>query len=227
MGSTVQLQAADGHRLDAYRADPAGPALGGLIVVQEAFGVNEHIRAVCDDYAAKGYVAMAPAIYDRQERNATFGYDEASVTRARALRARIDYDAILRDIAAVIAALRPGGRVGIVGYCVGGSAAWLAACRLEVDAAACYYASDIGKQVGETPRAAVIMHFAERDRLVSAADRASFQAAHPDVPVYIYAADHGFNNWHRPAGYDQASAARARERTSALFARHVANIRGG
>jgi carboxymethylenebutenolidase len=222
MGQTLQLAADDGHRFDVYRADPATTPLGGVIVVQEAFGVNEHIRAVCDRYAEHGYVAMAPALYDRQQRNATFGYDEAQSTAARALRARIDYAAVLRDLAAVIAALRPYGGVGIVGYCVGGSAAWLAACRLRVDAAACYYASDIGKQYQETPRCPVIMHFAERDRLVSAADRDHFQAAQRDVPAFIYAADHGFNNWHRPASYDAASAELALARTLALFAQHVA-----
>jgi carboxymethylenebutenolidase len=99
VGQTIQLQAADGHMLDAYRADPPISAKGGIVVVQEAFGVNEHIRAVCDDYATRGYCALAPAIYDRQERNAAFGYDEASLARARALRANIRYDQVMLDAA--------------------------------------------------------------------------------------------------------------------------------
>ena len=109
-----------------------------------------------------------------------------------------------------------------LGFCVGGSAAWLAACRLDVDAAACYYPSDIGKQYAATPRCPVIMHFAERDRLVSAADRDNFRAAHPDIPVHVYPAEHGFNNWHRPVTYDEESAGLARERTLAWFATYVA-----
>ena len=223
MGKIIQLEAGDGHAFDAYRADPDGKARGGLVVMQEAFGVNEHIRAVCDAYAASGYVTAAPAIYDRQQRDATFDYDEASWGRAREFRARIDYDHIMLDIASAIATLRTHGRVGIVGFCVGGSAAWLAACRLDVDAAACYYPSDIGKQYAATPRCPVIMHFAERDRLVSAADRDTFRAAHPDVPTDVYAAEHGFNNWHRPVTFDRESADLARERTLAWFAAYVGN----
>ena len=138
MSEIIRLKAADGHALDAYRADPDGKPRGALVVVQEAFGVNEHIRAVCDDYAGSGYTAVAPAIYDRQQRDATFDYDEASWGRAREFRARVDYDHIMLDVASAIAYLRIHGRVGIVGFCVGGSAAWLAACRLDVDAAACY-----------------------------------------------------------------------------------------
>ena len=123
----------------------------------------------------------------------------------------------------VIAALRTHGRVGIVGFCVGGSAAWLAACRLDIDAAACYDPSDIGKQYAATPRCPVIMHFAEQDRLVSAADRDAFRGAHPDVPTHVYPAEHGFNNWHRPVTFDRESADLARERTLAWFAAYVGN----
>ena len=162
MGKIIQLEAGDGHAFDAYRADPDGEARGGLVVMQEAFGVNEHIRAVCDAYAASGYVTAAPAIYDRQQRD-------------------------------------------------------------DVDAAACYYPSDIGKQYAVTPRCPVIMHFAERDRLVSAADRDTFRAAHPDVPTHVYPAEHGFNNWHRPVTFDRESADLARERTLAWFAAYVGN----
>jgi carboxymethylenebutenolidase len=223
MGEIVQLEAGDGHALDGYRADPDGKARGGLVVVQEAFGVNEHIRAVCDTYAVMGYAAIAPAIYDRQRRGAAFDYDEASWARAREFRARVDYDHVMFDLAAAIAALRAHGRVGIVGFCVGGSAAWLAACRLDADAAACYYPSDIGKQYAATPLCPVIMHFAERDRLVSAADRDDFRAAHPDVPVHVYPAEHGFYNWHRPVTYDDESAKLSHERTLVWFATHFAN----
>ena len=222
MGQTIQLQAADGHTFDAYRADPPNGTKGGLVVVQEAFGVNEHIRAVCDDYAGRGFVALAPAIYDRQQRGASFGYDEPSASQARAMRAKIRYEHVMLDVAAGIGALRRAGRVGIVGYCVGGSAAWLAAARLDAVAAACYYPSDIGKQTKEQPRCPVILHFAERDRLIPQADVAALKQEHPQLPVYIYPAEHGFNNWHRPASHDAASAALALERTLDFFDRHVA-----
>jgi carboxymethylenebutenolidase len=222
LGQTIQLQAADGHTLDAYRADPPNGTKGGLVVVQEAFGVNEHIRAVCDDYAGRGYAALAPAIYDRQQRNATFDYDGESAARARAMRGNIRYEQVMLDVAAGITALRRAGRVGVVGYCVGGSAAWLAACRLDAVACACYYPSDIGKQTQERPRCPVILHFAERDRLIPLSDVEKLRQAQPQLPVHVYPAEHGFNNWHRPASYDAASATLALERTLDFFDKHVA-----
>jgi carboxymethylenebutenolidase len=222
MGDMVRLAAADGHELDAYRADPAEPPKGGIVVVQEAFGVNRHIRAVCDDYARYGYVALAPALYDRQQPGAAFGYDPVEMERGLDLRRKLDWDKVLLDVDAAIAALRPL-RVGMVGYCVGGSVTWLAACRLHIDAAACYYASDIGKQYQDTPRCPVIMHFAERDRFIQAATVAAFRVAHPDVPVHLYPAEHGFNCWHLPdTSYHEPSAKLALARTLALFAQYVA-----
>jgi carboxymethylenebutenolidase len=222
MGQVVRLVASDHHALDTYRSDPIGKSKGGIVVIQEAFGVNEHIRAVCDDFAARGYAAAAPAIYDRQQRNATFAYDEEPAKRARAMRARIKYDEVLLDVAAAIESLRPQGRVGIVGFCVGGSAAWLAACKLKVDAVACYYPSDIGKQADEQPRCPAIMHFAERDHIIHGSDVETLRAAHETLPIYIYPAEHGFNNWHRPATFDEASAKLALERTLALFETYLA-----
>jgi len=211
------LTASDGHDFDVYRAEAMASVKGGIVVLQEAFGVNTHIRSVCDDYARRGYHAMAPALYDRQRRNAAFGYDDASLEQARGLRRGLDYAKALLDIEATIAGLRPLGRIGVVGYCVGGSAAWLSACRLKVDAAACYYASDIGKQLDETPRCPVIMHFAERDRFIPLEIVVQFRSRHPGVPAYEYPADHGFNCSDRDHGYDAASAKLALERTLSLF----------
>lgn len=222
MGDYVTLTAADGHRLEAYRSDPRERPKGGVVVLQEAFGVNAHIRSVCDDFAGAGYAVLAPALYDRQQPRAAFGYDEAALQAARRLRRGLDYAKVMLDVAAAVAALRPHGRVGVVGYCVGGSAAWLAACRLGIDAAACYYASDLGQQLDETPRCPVVMHFAERDHFVTPEVAAAFRARHPAVPAFSYPADHGFNCADRPHGYHAESAALARERTLALFARHLA-----
>ncbi len=152
MGETISLTAEDGHNFEAYRADPAGKPKSGVVVVQEIYGVNEHIRSVCDDYAARGYRAIAPSVYDRQQRGAVFGYDGAEIQRIRALRAGIDWQKTLPlDIAATIAALRPL-KVGAVGYCLGGSVAWMAACRLGVEAASCYYPTDMAKQYQDRPR---------------------------------------------------------------------------
>lgn len=217
LGSDIGLTASDGHRLAAYHADPPAPR-GGVVVLQEAFGVNAHIRSVCDAYAAHGYAAIAPALYDRQQRGASFGYDPDAMRAALALRRSLDYADALRDIAAAVSTLRVQGRVGVVGYCVGGSAAWLAAGRLAVDAAACYYPSDIGKQLDEQPRCPVIMHFAERDHIIPMQKVDAFRAAHPEVPVHVYPAEHGFDCLQRPATHHAASAALAFERTLALFA---------
>lgn len=221
MGEVVTLTAADGHRLDAYGADPSGSSKGGVVVIQEIYGVNEHIRAVCDDYAQRGFRALAPALYDRQLRHAEFEYKAELMPRIRALRGAIDWQKLPLDVAAAIAALRPL-RVGMVGYCLGGSVTWLAACHLDIDAGACYYPTDIGKQYQDTPRRPVIVHFAERDHMVTMDIVAKFRAAHPDVPAPLYPAKHGFNCWHRAnESYDAPSSKLALERTLELFERCV------
>lgn len=222
MGELISLASEDGHRFEAYRADPSGKPKAGIVVVQEIYGVNEHIRAVCDDYAARGYRALAPALYDRQQRHAEFGYDGAQIERIRTLRGGIDWAKTLPlDMAAAIAALRPL-RVGMVGYCLGGSVTWMSACRLSIEAGACYYPTDIAKQYQDKPRCPVIVHFAERDHIISMEIVAKFKAAQSDVPAYLYPAEHGFNCWHRATtNYDAASAKLALERTLALFQRHI------
>lgn len=222
MGTMTILVACDGHPLDAYRADAAAPVRGGVVVLQEAFGVNAHIRGVCDDYAQRGYSALAPALYDRQRRNSAFGYDEASLEQARALRRGFVYQDALLDIDAAAAALRPSGRIGVVGYCVGGSGAWLAACRLSIDAAVCYYPSDIGQQLEEKPRCPAMMHFAERDRFIPLSTVEQFRARHSNIPAYLYPADHGFNCADRDHGFDAVSSTSALQRTLAFFAKELA-----
>ena len=222
MGQWVSLTAEDGHKLDAYRADPPGEPKGGIVVAQEVFGVNAHLRAVCDNYAERGYRVLAPALYDRQQRHAEFTYAAEEMPRVRALRAAIDWSKLPLDVAAAIGALRPL-RVGMVGYCLGGSVTWLAACRLGIEAGACYYPTDIAKQYEERPRCPVIVHFAERDHIVSLEIVEKVKAAHPELPIYLYPADHGFNCWHRPeANYHAPSSKLALERTLELFGRYVA-----
>jgi carboxymethylenebutenolidase len=220
MGTSITLSAADGHQFGAYLATPSGQQRGGIVVIQEIFGVNRHIRAVTDRFAADGYAALAPALFDRAERNLDVGYDETGVASGRAVRQRVTYDDALHDTAAAITHLQRFGKVGIVGYCWGGTIAWLAACRLSVAAAVGYYGGDIVNLLNEVPKAPLMLHFGERDQHITADAVARIRAAAPAVPIHTYPAGHGFNCDERK-DYDAASAALARERTLAHFANHV------
>ncbi len=221
MGQTITLTAADGHQLKAYRADAEGAPRGGLVVIQEIFGVNGHIRDVCDGFAADGYAAIAPAVFDRVERGVELDYDDAGMARGRALRAELGWEGAMADGDAAAGALEPSGRVGVVGYCWGGSLAWLAACRLDVTCAVGYYGGQIIGFNDEKPRCPVILHFGETDASIPMDDVNAIRAAHADVPVHVYAdAGHGFN-CDRRAAYHAESAKTARASTLAFFAEHV------
>jgi carboxymethylenebutenolidase len=224
MSQHIELAAADGHRFGAYVATPAqGKPRGAIVVVQEIFGVNPHIRAVADGYAAEGYLAIAPALFDRVERGLEIGYDEADVKRGMALKAASPNDKALADIAAAIGHAGPagGGKVGIVGYCWGGLLAWLAACSLDgLACAVTYYGGGMTQQQALAPRCPVLAHFGERDHAIPLAGVEAFRAAQPGVEVHLYPAGHGFNCDQR-AAYDAPSARLARERSLAFFARHL------
>jgi carboxymethylenebutenolidase len=221
MGQRLNLTAADGFRLSAYRADPAAPPRGGLIVVQEIFGVNGHIRAVCDGFAADGYAAIAPALFDRSERDVDLGYAPEDVARGRELKARAQTDAALRDIAAAREAAASAGRIGIVGYCWGGYISWMSAARVaDLACAITYYGGGMPEAIAEQPRCPVLAHFGERDTGIPLASVQQFAAAHPEVEVHLYPAGHAFNCDQR-GGYDAAAAQLARERTLAWLRRHV------
>ena len=220
MGEWIKLKASDDHQFDGYLSIPSGTPRGGLVVIQEIFGVNHHMRSVTDRFAADGYAALAPALFDRVERSVDLGYDEAGYTKGRAVRQRITYDQAMRDTAASVAHLQRFGKVGIVGYCWGGNIAWLAACRLPVAAAVGYYGSDVANLLNETPKAPVMLHFGEKDPYIPVESVARIRAAAPSVPVHTYPAGHGFNCEERK-DYDAASASQARERTLALFAKSV------
>ena len=217
MGETNTLQAADGHELSAYRADPPGEARGGLVIVQEIFGVNSHIRSVADGFAADGYVAVAPALFDRIERGVEFGYDPDSVARGRVLKGHMSWDDAVKDIAAAVAALS-GLKVGAVGYCMGGTVAFLAATRIAgLSAAVGYYGGQINDFKDETPQCPVMLHFGTEDASIPMDNVAAVRAAQPDIPVHIYeGAGHGFNCDQRGSHHPQASAT-ARERTLAFL----------
>ena len=221
MGQFIELTAADGFRLAAWRADPAGTPRGAVVIAQEIFGVNSHIRSVCDGYAADGYVALAPALFDRAERGVDIGYAPEDIAKGRELKARAALPGALQDVAAARAAVSANGKVAVVGYCWGGYVAWMTASRLPGFAGAvAYYGGGILDAAAEKPRCPVMAHFGERDQGIPVAGVRDFMAGHPDVQVFIYPADHGFNCDQR-AAFDPASAKLARERTLAFLRQHV------
>ena len=221
MGSSIELTAADGHRLAAWQAAPAGKARGALVVAPEIFGVNSHIRAVADGYAADGYLAIAPALFDRVQRGYQTGYAPDEIQAGIAIMQKIDFDDALRDVAAAIAHGQAAGRVAIVGYCWGGTVAWLAAARLAgLSCAVPYYGGGMPGHMGEQPKCPVLCHFGERDMNIPVDGVRRFAAAHPEIEVLLYAADHGFNCDQR-GSHDAAAAKLARERSVAFMREHI------
>ena len=186
MGNWVELIAADGLTLSAYRAEPAGKPRGALVVAQEIFGVNSHVRSVCDGYAADGYVAIAPALFDRYERGVDIGYTPPDIARGRELKALANADTALLDVEAARAAVASVGKVGVIGYCWGGYIAWIASARLPGFACAVpYYGGGMTDAVAEQPKCPVMAHFGERDSMIPVAGVKALAAAHPAAQVYI------------------------------------------
>jgi carboxymethylenebutenolidase len=221
MATRTTLTAADGHSFDAHVAQPTGPARGALVVVQEIFGVNSHIRAVADAYAADGYLTIAPALFDRVERGVEIGYSADDVARGRALKDASTVDKALLDIAAAMAHVKHAGRTGIVGYCWGGLLSWLAACELDgLTASIPYYGGGVPGQAARQPRCPVMAHFGERDAHIPIDTVQAFRQAQPGITVHVYAADHGFNCDQR-GSFDAPSAALARVRSLAFLREHV------
>lgn len=221
MGSMIELVASDGQRIAAYRAEPPGKARGGIVVIQEIFGVNSHIRAVADGFASDGYLAIAPALFDRVQRNVELGYTAPDIQAGRELKERTSMEAALRDVEAAVQRAAVAGRVGIVGYCWGGLVSWVAAAR--VPGLACsvpYYGGGMPDQIGLQPQCPVMCHFGERDAHIPLDGVRKLAAAHPAHAVHIYAADHGFNCDQR-GSHDAAATRLARERTLAFFRQHV------
>jgi carboxymethylenebutenolidase len=222
MGEKLALHAEDGHTLGAYRAAPAGPPRGGLVIVQEIFGVNVHIRKVCDGFAAAGYVALAPALFDRAEPGYETGYGPEDVERGRNVRQKVGWDLMVTDTRAAVDALRKGGlKVGVIGYCMGGSMAWLAATRIPgVTAAVGYYGGAVAEFADEAPRCPVLLHFGETDASIPREHWDRIREAQPTIPMHIYPAGHGFSCDAR-GSYHEPSARLARERTLEFLKRHL------
>jgi carboxymethylenebutenolidase len=223
MSEYATLCASDGHKFSAYVARPAGESIAGLVIIQEIFGVNAHIRSVADGYARDGFFAVAPALFDRIRPGIELGYEGEDMQTARSLFPKLDMEKALADVAAAIdfAAASNGKKVGVVGFCWGGSLAWLAATRLHPAAAVGYYGGQIGNYAAENPTTPVMLHFGRQDAHIPPEVAEKVHAVHPDVEIYWYDAGHGFNCDAR-ASYNAAAAKEARQRTLAFLKKHVA-----
>jgi len=218
MGEFTTLMARDGHEFNAWLAAPSGPARGAVVIGQEIFGVNRHIRRVADSYAAAGYVTIAPCLFDRVRRGIELGYSDKEKQEGRGYRLQIPKEKTLLDLTASINVIRHAGRVAAIGYCWGGTLAYLAACELPVVCAVSYYGGQIAKEyLGKSPKRPVIYHFGEKDPHIPSADIDRIRAVDPTGIFYMYPADHGFNCEER-SEYDPASAQLALERTLAFLA---------
>ena len=206
----------DGFVFGAYRAPPDDARRGGLVLIQEIFGVTDHIRELADGFAADGYETIAPSLYDRQQRGFEAGYDAEGVAAGRRYSEAAPWDEVAADLSAVIAALAP--PVFVVGYCWGGAATWLAACRCPgVAAASAFYGRRIPELVAETPRCPIILHFGRNDTSIPPATVDQIAEAHPDIPIHLYDAGHGFVS-DRRVDHRPDAARLARLRTLQLFA---------
>jgi carboxymethylenebutenolidase len=223
MGETVKIKAGDGHEFDAYVAKPSGETLAGLVVIQEIFGVNQHIRSVTDGYAKDGFLAVAPALFDRVERGVELFYEGEDAKKGMALLQKTDITKSLADVDAALAFARKetGKKIGVIGYCFGGLLAWLGATRLHPDAAVGYYAGRIGNFATETPKVPVQLHFGKLDTHIPAEQVDAVHTAHPEVEIHWYeGAGHGFNCDMRTS-YNPQAAALARGRALAFLKKHL------
>ncbi len=218
MGTKVSLTAADGFKLSAYRADPIAPARGGIVVIQEIFGVNHHIRSVCDRLAAAGYRVMAPQVFDRLHPNFESGYSDQEVTKAREFISRIDWAKMMLDASAAVDVLKREGPVAIIGFCMGGTVAFMAATRLGgLTAAVGYYGGQVVRFADNKPRCPTQLHFGEKDANIPLSDVETIRTKRPECEIHIYpGAGHGFYCDERKS-YDANSAKLAWQRTMTLL----------
>jgi carboxymethylenebutenolidase len=209
---------ADGARIEVYRSAPKAPRRGGLVLVQEIFGLTDHIREQCDRFAAEGYEVLAPAIFDREAPGLRASYATADVELAlRIARDQHPFNLSVTDVAACVRDLQSRGPVFLVGYCYGASVSWATACRIDgVTAASCYYGSHIARMAAEQPRCPTILHFGIHDAGIPPSEVETLRLAHPALDIFTYDAGHGFNSDRRD-DYHEPSATKAWERTLALF----------
>ena len=222
MGHMIELTCSDGVKIGAYRAEPARKPKGGIVVLQEIFGVNAHIRSVADRYAALGYLAIAPATFDRVEKNVQIAYGPEDFKKGFELIGKVDHSKTPLDIAAAIEAASEAGKVGLVGFCWGGTLAFASACH-QPGLTACvgYYGGNIIQMVNDQVKVPLMLHFGEKDDHIPMETVHKIMEAHPDVPVYTYPAGHAFNRDGNEA-YHEASAKLAQERSTAFFEARLA-----
>ena len=218
MAQNVELTASDGHKLDAYLSEPSGKSHGGIVVIQEIFGVTRHICAVADQYAAAGFTAIAPALFDRVERKVDVPYTDAP--KGMSYVQRIKTEDVMRDIQAGIDRVSAAGKVGVVGYCWGGAMAYLASARLPVAAAVAYYGGGIDKHTSEKPRSPILFHYGEKDTHIPLSAVEKVKADVPAGIFYMYPSEHGFNCTDR-ASFDPQSAKLALQRSLEFFHKNL------
>lgn len=221
MGKMIELTASDGHRLAAYRAEPTGKPRGGIVVIQEIFGVNSHVKSVADGFAKDGYLAIAPAMFDRVQRNFDVGYTPEDIAKGRELRPKITLDMAMKDTQAAVNEAKKAGKVGIVGYCWGGFVAWMASAKVSgLSCAVPYYGGGILDNADIEPKVPVMGHFGEKDSMIPADGVRKLAEKHKKQQIFIYPADHGFNCDQR-GSYNAPAAKQARSRTLEFFRKHV------
>lgn len=218
MPKTIELTASDGHRLSAYAADPAGKPRGAIIVVQEIFGVTRHIRAVADEYAAAGFAAIAPALFDRIEPNVDVSYTD--MARGFGYMQKLKNENVMLDLQAAIDRVAAAGKTGVVGYCWGGTMTYLAAARLKIAAAVSYYGGGINNYLAEKPRCPIMFHFGEQDAHIPLSAVEQIKEAVPEGHFYLYPAGHGFNCTDR-ASFEGTCAKMAFDRSIEFLHRYV------
>ena len=219
VGEWTELTAADGHCLDMYAARPRGKPKGAIVVLQEIFGVNDHIRSVCDRLSEAGFVAGAPALFDRMRRSYQTGYDQKDVSQGMELMSRFDFGRAEVDISAAIDALKADGKVSILGFCLGGSLAYkMATMSSEIASASCYYGGRIADYADDAPRCPVLLHYGESDPSIPPENVETVRRKQPNLPLFVYPAGHGFNCDAR-AAFEPESAKLAWARTMSMFER--------
>ncbi len=223
MGERIRLTASDGFTLNAYRALPEGQPRGGVVVIQEVWGLNNWVRSVVDRYARHGYLAVAPAMFDRVE----FGYESDSYTPEQfeiigGLLKKFDHRTALLDVAAAIEAAKAGGKVGTTGYCFGGAVSWRAAHHgMGLSAASGYYGGGVPNYIDLAPTIPLEMHYGDQDKGIPLEQIEALKARYPEVGIHVYAAGHGFCNSDRPGNFNEAACTKASARTLDFFRKHL------
>ena len=220
MNQHINLNTGGMQCIGAYLAAPAGVSKGGIVVVQEIFGVNAHVRAVADRFAEHGYTAVAPAFFDHIESNVELRYDPADYERGKQLVNEVGFERALADVASAAESIRSAGKIGVVGYCWGGTVAFLSAMRLGLPAVSYYGARNVAF-LDEKPNAPVQFHFGEKDASIPPEAVQRHRDALPEMEIYTYPAGHAFNRDIDPARHDAPSAQLALQRTLDFFARHL------